>query len=97
MAISVPSAFGVGLISGLEQQQAARGSVSGNSFTTTTNVIALGNCVQPGTMVFGQAVAGSPVERVQASLPRTLRAELQEQVDAWLPKWPDGEFWRVFI
>ena len=68
-----------GLVGGLGQQQAAQ-----NTFTTTSST---SNEIlwtdHAGSL--RRAVAGSPAERVQASLPRTLRAELQEEVDAWLP------------
>ena len=82
MAFGVSSAlygFG-GAICGLAQ--AAQGV---NTFTTTcgstSNTIYWAD--QAGAL--RRAAAGSPAERVQASLPKTLRAELQEEVDAWLP------------
>lgn len=75
--------LGNGLFGGLGQQQAAQNTFTATS--NTTNAIYWGG--QSGVLGgLRQAAIGSPAERVQASLPKTLRAELQEEVDAWLPK-----------
>ena len=81
MALGVSGLYAIGALSALGQQQAQQSGLSQGGFTNTT---ATSN--ELFWHDYRRAAAGSPAERVQASLPETLRAELQEQVDAWLPK-----------
>ncbi len=87
MAVSGLYGTGFGLSGGLGQQQAAQGSAQryGAFQDQSLGTITIPN----GTTAFftNCFISSDPAAaRVQASLPRTLRAELQEEVDAWLPR-----------
>ncbi len=79
--------FGGVLGGGLGQaQQQSQGGWSQNTLTTSSASTNTATIWVDGNGGVRCGAIDPAMERVKASLPRTLRAELQEEVDAWLPK-----------
>ena len=78
---------GLGALGGLGQQNAsAQSGWAQNTFTTTSNATSNTATLWIGEAGIARQAQCSALERVNESLPKTLRAELQAEVDAWLPK-----------